>query len=286
MHRTFVFGIKCESPQIPLKNPQVVNTELGAYITEDLTFGHFPAEYDAFNTIEIIPDLLKIVEKIKQNKTFHENTKNTNLVKKWVKKWGFLKAERVEIADNKIYGQHVGQFIDEAFKFYDLWTLYSISANRDLEKLKEVATIVKVDDLPYAATHLYTFFGEKHYGDTLEGIFREEDPLKSYQMEAMTYIGSELEPYINQNKMYWASLSRESSNNQDHYKFTPALGFNDLLDALYMQFFILLNENTKKICPICNQPFTPDRVDQVYCTDSCKLTAKSRRYRARRKSII
>lgn len=286
MHRTYDFPINCESPQIPVKKPSLITSELGTFILGDLDKESMSAAYDAFNKVDIIPDLLNVAEKISQNNIHDEHPKNLRLVEKWVKKWGFLKAEAAKFEEESIYGQRVGFFIDEARKFYDLWTLYTIIANKDIEKLKQIIKIHVNNEPEFKSSHIFSFFENRFYGEVSEGIFREEDPLRSYQIEAMTYIGGQLEPYINNHKLHWASLRHEPAGKQDRYKFKPGLAFPDLIDALYMQFFIIMNENNKKICPICNHPFLPDRIDQLYCAESCKLTARSRRYRARKKSII
>ena len=68
----------------------------------------------------------------------------------------------------------------------------------------------------------------------------------------------------------------------DDIKVKPAFAFENLIDALFMQFLIAITES-KKICPICDTSFTPERKDRIYCSDSCKLTARSRRYRQRKR---
>src|SRR5699024_9080971 len=144
---------------------------------------------------------------------------------------------------------------------------------------------------PFAATHTFYFFTNKYvkYKGHSNGIFDNEQPLKSYQGAAIDFLLRVVEQYINNNSFYARTIRHESSKEKDSFMVSPGMAFPHLLDALYMQFFILLNENKKKVCPICNKPFVPERTDKKYCSNTCKLTAKSRRYRERqhtKKKII
>ncbi|MED3553990.1 hypothetical protein [Cytobacillus praedii] len=317
MHKSFNFPINCYSPQTPLNEPEVIETELGRYIRDNNL--KIEETYEAFDTIEIIPSLIETVEKMKKggNEEYRKN-EHVDLVIEWMKKWGYLKANqnsllreikqhgqivgikqpnkknkvRIEGISNKppknFYGQRVSGFVQEANKFYDFWMLYKAVANRDLEQLKKYITVQENPELPFAATHTFYFFTNFYveYVGYLDGILDEQNPLEGYQFAAVEYLTETIEKYINNNRLFSREIKHSSYQGKDQFKMIPAMGFSHLLDALYMQFYILLNENEKKICPVCNKPFVPERKDRKYCSDTCKYTAKSQRYRARKSSII
>jgi len=293
MHKSFNFPIRCESPQIAINEPKIIDTELGLYICEKNL--DVKKSYDAFDTTEIIPSLINLVEKLKKrgDKQQREDKENVDLIVKWVEKWGILQSNKEDPTYKDFYGQRVSGLIQEAYKLHDLWTLYRDVTNRDLENLKEKIKIMKNDDLPWAATHTYFFFENTFYIDSIDYTFNINNPLQSYQRAAMLYLAKNIEVYIDQNRLFSKSIKKSQAyeKNKDFFKITPTLGFRSLLSAIYMQFYILLNENEKKICPICNEPFLARRKNQKYCINkfddtkpsACKLTAKSRNYRANKK---
>lgn len=278
MHKMFDFPIKCESALLAMNSPQIseINHEI---VIWDKDFDPLRG-YDAFDQPETIPALIYLVEKIKNGGN------QENLIIKWVQKWGPLKSEEIKKDSKPIFAQSLGPFLSEAFKFYDLWILYRAVANKDLDTLKEIITVFEDPNLPFDATHMFYFFETKHYNDNAEGILDNQNPLRSYQNQAMLYLMRNIEKHINPNMLGWSQMYHHKSKNEDFIKFKPAFRFNNLLDALYMQFFILLTENTKKICPVCNSPFLPERKDKKYCSDTCKFTAKSQRYRNRKALML
>jgi len=315
MHETFVFPIDCHSPQVPLHNPEIVETELGLYVREKEL--NFEGSYDAFETVDIIPSLIDTVEKMKKRGLEgYKKDEHIDLVIDWMKRWGYLKTKgkspylietqakgkkvgmrnlngkrkaRIEGISNKVpnnfEGQRVSGFIQEAYKFYDFWILYRSIVNKDIKELENIITVHEDPTLPFEATHTFYFFENRnveHAGYT-DSTFYKEDPLSSYQGAAIIYLTETIQKYINNNIMYSKQTTRIPGEDKDDLKIKPALGFLDLIDAIYMQFFILLNEHKKKICQICNIPFSPARKDRIYCSETCRNTAKSRRYREKYK---
>lgn len=305
MHKIFNFPIDCYLVQTPLNEPEIIKTENGIYIRDKNPI--LENSYNAFETIEIIPELIKTAEYIKKNGLNEEN--NVHPIVNFLKKWGYLKANdpgkitevrigeklvkivtrgrsriKVKKISNKppanFLGQKVSTFIHETLKFYDNWMLYQAAVNRDLEQLKRLITVEEDPNLPFEATHIFYFSD----GGYTEGVFHEDNPLKSYQDAVMIYLTEKMDEYINNNKLYSKDIRYSPTQDEDLFKITPAMAFDELIDALYMQLFILLNENENKICPVCNKPFFPQRMDKKYCSDTCKNTAKSRRYRARFRS--
>lgn|SRR5699024_7921636 len=280
MYKTFNFPIECCSPQTPLNDPRLIETELGLYISD--ADPKIEETYEAFESIEIIPSLIEIVERIRKREDEHhwKDDYNINLALKWIKKWGYLKAEKdTDLIGKNLHGQRVSGFLQEADKFYDFWALYRAAVNRDIEQLKSVIDVMEDPELPFAATHTFYFFANQYveYKGYTNGIFVIEQPLQSYQNAAIDFLLRVIEQYINNHDLYARTIRLESSKEKDSFMVSPGMAFPDLLDALYMQFFILLNENEKKICPVCNKPFIPERIDKKYCSNTCKLTAYRKR---------
>jgi len=291
MHRTFVFPIDCFSPQTPISDLEVKETKYGVFIKErEVALNN---TYDVFDKPEIIPSLINLVEKMNRGSDHYwpEDTKNINLIMKWIKQWGFLtgsKSRFISLLPEDFYGERVSDFLEEAAKLYHLWNLYKAVANRDLDFLsqidiykgdlhKDIEDEVNFLDEPYT----FHFFPDKFYSGTIIAEYNTKKPLKSLQQASMLYLVGKIEENINEHTLNWKEIKYNPIGDEDRYQITPQMCFPTLLNALYMQFFILLNENTKKICPVCNIPFVPERRDKIYCSDSCKSTAKSRRYRAK-----
>ncbi|MCM3800048.1 DUF2116 family Zn-ribbon domain-containing protein [Caldibacillus thermoamylovorans] len=290
MHKLFNFPIDCFSPQVPLNKPEIIETDLGLYIYDrnpDVLNA-----YEAFDTIEIIPSLINLVEKIERTgeswSYWSESNANIKLAINWMKKWGHLKAEKGP--NNQFYGERISGFFQESIKFYKLWELYKAVANRDLPTLKKITEVYDgdlEDQIRIAEDQLvFCFWGDEFFRGEVISSYDEKNLLKSYQYAAITYLGDVIETYINNSHLYSGKIEITKSQEKDIIKFKPELAFFSLLEVVYMQFYILLSENTKKICPICNKPFLPERQDKKYCSDTCKHTAKSRRYRARKSQII
>lgn len=307
MHKTFSFPIHCESPQVKPDSVEVrnVNGEVVIFASINPPDSHAFEAYDVFDKVEIIPSLVKMVEKIKNG----GNKKKE--IKKWVKEWGLLKGSLTKNEfDQYEMRQSIDSFWREAEKLYDLWNLHKHTVNRDLESIKKhVQKKEKIYDSHTLNTDFihdeesgtYLFFSEseskvkvaefflfsnKDYKAKEIAIWDESEELVTYQYICMHYILNQIEEHVSKGilRHYW--LKRDSYQEKDYFKIEPILTFNNLLDALYMQLFILMTENEKKICPVCEHPFTPERKDKKYCSETCYLTAKSRRYRARKNAAM
>ena len=88
MHKIFNFPIDCYLVQTPLNEPEIIKTENGIYIRDKNPI--LENSYNAFETIEIIPELIKTAEYIKKNGLNEEN--NVHPIVNFLKKWGYLKA--------------------------------------------------------------------------------------------------------------------------------------------------------------------------------------------------
>jgi predicted nucleic acid-binding Zn ribbon protein len=241
-------SMSCVSSFVPVKDPQIkeINGEL--YILDSK--GNSDELYDAFEHPELIQEFIKLGKKLEKSKN------KTALVKDWVKDWGLL--QETEISPG-VYGQSFSSFLKQAEDFKFTWFIYKIAVNRALDMLK----------IGYESLEEIGCLTD--YSD---------DPLVNYQYNAMETVTFTIENHTKNGELIISHTERLPGKRSDDFQLTPAIMFDDLIDALYMHFFMALTEN-KKVCPVCDSPFTPERKDKKYCSDSCKSTEKSRRYRKR-----
>lgn len=265
MHRTFVFPIKCFSPQLVPSTTGLEQRGDKFYIVNQLPKDgdviNFQ-DYDAMDDITIIPSVINLVEKVLKGE------KKTKAIKQWSEQRGLLNSSNT---------QSVEEIWTEFYKFYMLWDLYKGVVNKESETLDMYIKARKHTDNEYEVT---VFEGER-FEDQFSWYHISSAPMEEY---AILYLTGQIEENIQKCSLFSYRLGLTPGRQQDAIEITPALRVSTLLEAIYMQFFILLSENTKKICPVCNKPFLPERQGKTYCSSTCKLTAKSRRVRSRKAS--
>ena len=181
-----------------------------------------------------------------------------------------------------------------------LWEVYGFILNRKLKELKKLVRFVEVDPTEPlghapAGTHARTVFTHNEsnggwYSAAYDTFYKatvaeiKKDALPYYQQAVFEYVARTVERKLRGINL--ASKGRAVVRDiiQDHYKIIPCLRPPNMLQALYLQFYILLNDRSKKICETCGAIFAPSRRDAKYCSDTCKNTAKARRYRARKRA--
>jgi hypothetical protein len=305
MHKTFTFPIECRSFIFRQKN-----IEFYEYNGEEIIRGERVEDiekglYDAFDYPELIPSFIEMTEKILRGGNKRKN------IKIWCEKWGYL-------YDTDVRKNTVRVFWEEAIKFYKLWTFYKIIVNRDKKSIYESITIEPIEDDLYKLTFFpndpsfvpntiteeiskeFSTIEEKIHHDLTvirEDDFdfkcsfpfklnKKQDELEQIQMHCMMFLLEQIQDHLKNTELSWGDMDHNEENGKSKFKITPVIYAHNLIDAIYLQFFILFSENQKKICPICNRPFFPERKDKKYCSDSCYLTAKSRRYRARKSAAV
>lgn len=236
--------------------------------------------YNPFDCDHLIPDFIKMIEKSLDSVNLEKD------IKKWLQEWGPLYSDPSE-------KNTVEVFQEESFKFYKLWNLYKALSNRNMPKIMEFISLEDYED-HYKITFFPNdtcFTGEPNSFIEEEFDFKCSFPMGKktgdelfieIQTKAAVFFFEQIEEYTSQANLYWGSMKTEKD--QFNVKIEPVLRIENLIDAIYLQFYILFSENEKKICPVCNTPFVPERKDKKYCSDTCKHTAKSRRYRARKTS--
>lgn len=281
MHETFVFNMECTGFEKRWDRIVYIDKNKGIkQLFGDGKEGTL-SYYNPFDYDHLIPEFVEMVEKVLTGGNLEKG------ITKWLSEWGPLHFD---------YDKHtIKYFWDESLRFYKLWCFYRLIANRDKKGLMESIQIKKDGD-----HHVLTFFPEDDSFKSEEFSFfepeydfkvtfpiridREKDEFTQIQEHSMFFLLSQIEEYTANAKLSWGTMKHEKDTDKSNFKITPVLRTENLIDAIYLQFFILFSENEKKICPVCNTPFVPARIDKKYCSDSCKLTAKSRRYRARKTS--
>lgn len=254
MHKTNILSVEYKNQSVRFNDPQISEINGKLYIWNESP-GDFGPVYDAFDYPELISELITLVKKGKSGKD------KVLLTKMWVRKWGVLNRELIT---ENIIGQRMDLFWRQAEDFELIWRLYKYIANREKDKLEKMGQILEsIDDL-------------KHFSD---------DKIINNQWNAMMFITKSIEQHTKNGIIQSSEIKRFEEKEDDTFKIKPAFYFHQLNDSLYMQFFLALTEN-KKVCPICESPFTPNRPDQIYDKESCKHTAKSRRYREKKYSIF
>jgi hypothetical protein len=260
--------------------------------------------YNPFDYDNLIPEFINLIEKVLDDVDLYSN------LKKWHSEWGPL----YDDFDH----QTVEKFSEEALKFYALWNFYKAIANRDEEALLDYIEIIKDEDeseergedlfkigfflnnplfkrRPDGFSQFNKKVGLKIFREIKDPDYyfdfkptgNEEAEFKQCQETGMMFLFNQIEKYTNRANLTYGNFQHEQEQESSNFKVEPILRVQNLIDAIYLQLYILFSENEKKICPVCNKPFVPKRKDQKYCTNiidpskhsSCYLTAKSRRYR-------
>lgn len=253
MHEELVFPIECRYEQVVWS--KYITCKGVIRSASDKYF-----KYDAMDNINLIPSLVKLVNECK-NAT---DNQREEVIKKWIRQYGFLTSPNRSAAEGFEYKEeNIEKFWSKAKQLTDLWDIYRMVTNRELDDLRKIVS--------FTDTRVPDINGNN------------DNPLRYYQVVAFSYIKTEVQRQLR--NVFLTSrniVSLESSAGQDFLKIFPIIKANTLLQALYLQFYIILSTPGKKICEGCFRAFVPSRRDQKYCTDTCKNTAKSRRYRARR----
>lgn len=304
MHNTFIFPIECYKRQFVFGNYIIdgeyividhSNAEEMEWSNEDfeqgevviLKDGNGFTQYNVFDEVDIIPEIISLV-----NNVLKGRNKN-KLILEWVRKWGF---------PNSDIKQKINEIWNEFYSFYKLWELYKLIANRQYnqlnnfvkfvtpseeDKIQRVHTLRTSETLPSKLTSIIKaiFFEDEECSEYMYCRFHESEEKPKY-LAALAYLAKTLPKRTGNISLESSQAGYELNEDYNQIIFKPRLKFSTLMQAVYMQFYILLNENEKKICPVCNTPFIPERKDKKYCSETCKLTAKSRRYRQRKKTIF
>lgn len=129
-------------------------------------------------------------------------------------------------------------------------------------------------------------FGKGHvaFPATLEEINR--NPLEFYQVAGLHYILEKIKGKLADVGLNYTGLEKISNPQDDIFKLRPVIKPRNLLQAMYLQFHILLCGHNVKVCKWCGKPFDLRgcyNKNREYCSDTCKHSAKSHRYRERQK---
>lgn len=247
VQNTITFPVKCYNYSYSFEKVEIKEIDGVQHIWSN-TFDS-ERRYDAFDNPELISELIALGNKKKEGKD------EKKLAIEWVQKWGFLRAKK---ESDSARSQDLKQFWIDVDHFCLLWKIYKYITTKDFKVLEAAfKPVTKYDYL----------------------IDFSEDPLTNYQYNAMILIKKGVDAYIKNGELQMGGIQKEEySAEYDRFKVAPSYFFKSLIDSIYMQFFLALSEN-KRVCQVCDMPFTAKRKDKIYCSDSCKNTAKSRVFR-------
>ncbi len=265
--------------------------------------------YNAFETADLIPSLCRLVKEVRQGR----NKKAA--IKKWASQCGFL-GVHVDADGDIPSWESLADFWREAETLADLWDKFRQVTQRDLDGMREWIRFVSLSKgVKYLLGDKWntkavywpfevemregeTFeeaagrsFGKGHvaFSATLEEITR--DPLEFYQVAGLHYILEKIKGKLADVGLSYTGLEKISNPHDDIFKLRPVIKPRNLLQAMYLQFYIFLCGHNVKVCKWCEKPFrldlgnpySKDRRSKEYCSLTCKHSAKSHRYRGRQK---
>ncbi len=274
MHKDFKFPVECSFKQTVFHN---VKLKGDTYISEIDEENSYHA-YEVFNFTDTIPALAKLGRK----KTIKQHA-----ILSWIEQYGFLSSPPIFFSI-PIAGDNFYWFVEEARHLAKLWGIYRDIVNRNEDNLYK---LVRFEDAKFfihgSAQTKSVIIEEGNAQFSTNQVYFYEDipvienePLPYYQYAALYYLKAQVEKYLKDLQL--TSMKQEviSLPRQDDIKATPILRPANLLQAIYLQFFIILSgDNNRKVCKICGDLFKPNRRDEKYCSSRCRKTGKSQRHR-------
>lgn len=263
--------------------------------------------YNAFETTDLISSLCRLVGEVKRGR----NKKAA--MKKWVSQYGFL-GVHVDADGHIPSWESLVGFWQEAETLAGLWDRFRQVTQRDLDGMGEWIRFVALrpgvkwllGDKWNTKAVYWPFEGGVREGETFEEaagrglkggepLFTatieeiDHNPLEFYQVAGLHYILEKIEEKLADVGLSYTGLEKVSNPHDDIFKLRPLIKPRNLLQAMYMQFYILLCGHNVKVCKWCGQPFDlrgSYSKNREYCSDTCKYSAKSHRYRERQKLKI
>ncbi|WP_338754892.1 hypothetical protein [Bacillus sp. FJAT-52991] len=284
MHELFSFPIRCERKNYVLKD---VFYE-GRYLINKNHKDTKIEIYDVFDKPDFIPSIVELV------KRYRAGENPFKLVEKWVTEWGFWKSWGNFETETK------GDYIYSKLDIFDLlitcesfcrdWELCKAIINQDLDQLQRFIRIEEAevnDENKCKSSHKISVFqDEVNQEITYDILHFPDDILKEYSIIGSRYLADRIDMFLDKVNFALDKGVITWGKETNKIQLSPVLRTEGLFETLYLQLFMIFSENEKKICPVCNDIFSPTRRDKIYCSSSCKLTAKSQRYRARKANLI
>lgn len=269
-------------------------------------------QHDPFKNPDIMQSFL-----LQAKKTKHEPKKERVAFTNWTTQYGFLAPEgpfpsisTLEDSRNleamgmilpinktvNLFKESIFSFWKEARRLVLLWDMFEAVSNRNIETLKELIVIENTGiQEPSPLNNDATKFRGKveRFSFTMDFSASPEEigknQLSVYQHLGFACVISEVEKHlthltISSNAI---NLNPIAFRDRDIFNFKTHIRPKNLLQAFYLQFYILLNGIPNKVCPNCWKPFSPPkREDQIYCSTKCKGTAKKNRQRQEHPELI
>ncbi|MGE5391114.1 MAG: hypothetical protein ACM3PE_08640 [Deltaproteobacteria bacterium] len=218
-------------------------------------------EYDAMSFNGLIPSLIPLV---------NSGLENSSILA-WVRQHGFLTTTAKENRES------ITVFKAEAKEIIDLWVKYQQVRQPDLSGLTEWIELYPYYNLEQNPLFYTPFLKNnsiyKHY---LLLPYQENKKDYYLRLSGFQYV---LDSVMARLK----GVSFVEAAHKTDFTIKPALVPQTLIQCLYLHFFEVLSDQSQKVCPVCFDTFQPQRPDRIYCSETCSLTARSRRYRTRKR---
>jgi len=261
--------------------------------------------YEAFDSIDLISSIYSLVKDARKDQN------RQAAAKRWIEKYGFLGCNIAPLG--KLGGREgsptyesLNDFWNEAEALADLWDKYKQLTQRDILALKKWIRFIGrpslADEIPlffyWGASEEYLtkaefapFSPPNTIAQNIEDCYFDkplsyiqDNPIEFYKSAGIGYISTRIELKLSGLRIASTGWDMSEKKSKDYFKTTPIIKCRNLLQAMYLQFFMLLSDEYIKICQACGQFFIANRSNQKYCETkgACKHTAKSRRYRERK----
>lgn len=210
-------------------------------------------------------------------KIFRKKRTNNTEILDYVKKYGFL------ISSDSNY-ERVEDFIRQGKKITELWKKNEQIQNVKIDDLKKWLRAEKFFlDKSLTVINVYqgnTFSPEVYFEESIREINMNPE---AFSYAGFRYITREISSNvknlaIGSEKVVKTSTSAEIGEEKIRLR-NPFLEPPNLLTALYLYFYICLQESTR-ICPVCLGP-NMRRIDAETCSETCAETHKGRKKRKR-----
>mgnify|MGYP006991307541 FL=1 len=254
------------------------------------SFEVFEAFDDSYNDESlIISQLCKAVDNVQNGKDRNKE------MEKWLYKYGFLTSKEGH--------ETLEDFWREAEEFAKLWGYYKDILDRNVKGMKKLITVMTNQHnsgmilmlVPMANNDIEEinrlqneYFSQEKWTNPLSmlDMYSYQDfsknPTRAYQRTTFHYIVNRIIERIGhiQLEPVTMQLTLDDYNEQDIFRVNCIAHCDYLLQAMYFQFFRLLQGSQKhRICNGCGRIFEPERPNQKYCTKSCREAAKKQRQR-------
>jgi hypothetical protein len=140
----------------------------------------------------------------------------------------------------------------------------------DFNNLRKLLKTIKITDLEYH----FLYMQNRYYEDVKKKRPTNEEILKIYLRHIEFTIQEKVTNHIAPS---FGKINYDPDNYNKHWNIDNLWNYDNLLAAMYMQFYLVIIENkTIGWCNYCGQPFVKEKSDKEYC-EGCRQNAYNHR---------